>query len=119
MAANSNRTLLASAARTASVDTADQRNAYHRGVRIHIDATVLPGSACSNVFTVQGKDSITGDYYTLLASAAIVGTGDTFLYIYPRLPRTLRRTFHCHRPGVSAWRPATPTASPTPSPLSC
>jgi hypothetical protein len=82
MAANTRKTILASAARTASVDSADQTNAYHRGVRIHIDATVLPGAATSNVFTVQGK-SASGDYYTILASAAIVGTGDTFLYIYP------------------------------------
>jgi hypothetical protein len=82
MAANTRKTILASAARTASVDSADQSNPYHRGVRIHIDATVLPGSASSNVFTVQGR-SASGDYYTLLASAAIVGTGDTYLYIYP------------------------------------
>lgn len=102
MAANSNRTLLASAARTASVDTADQRNAYHRGVRIHIDATVLPGSACSNVFTVQGKDSITGDYYTLLASAAIVGTGDTFLYIYPGATAAANAAVNLSLP--STWR---------------
>jgi hypothetical protein len=81
MAANTRKTILASAARTASVDTSDQVNAYHRGVRIHIDATALSATP-SVVFTVQGK-SASGDYYTLLASAAVTATGDTFLYIYP------------------------------------
>lgn len=82
MATNKTRTLLASAARTASIDTDDQRNARHRGVRVHINATASSATP-SVVFTVQGKDNLTGDYYTLLASAAVTGTGDTYLLIYP------------------------------------
>jgi hypothetical protein len=101
MAANTSRTLLASAARTASVDTADQRNAYHRGVRIHIDATALAATP-SVVFTVQGKDSITGDYYTLLASAAITATGDTYLLVYPGATAAANTVANLALPPV--WR---------------
>lgn len=82
MATNVTKTLLASAARTASVNTADLRNAHHRGARVHINATAAADTP-SVVFTVQGKDPVTGDYYDLLASAAVTGAGDTYLLIYP------------------------------------
>jgi hypothetical protein len=82
MASHVQKTLLASAARTATVNTADQRNRQHLGVRVHIDVTAASATP-SVVFTIQGKDTITGDYYTLLASAAVTATGDTFLLIYP------------------------------------
>ncbi len=82
MTTNKLRRLLPSAARTATTQTADQRNARHRGVRVHINTTVDPAAA-SVVFTVQGKDNLTGDYYTLLASAAVTAVGDTYLHIYP------------------------------------
>lgn len=79
---NTTMSVLASAARTASVNSSDFRNRHHRGVRVHINVTADPASA-SVTFTVQGKDSITGDYYTLLASAAVAAVGDTYLLIYP------------------------------------
>lgn len=84
MAFHVQRTLLPSAARTATVATADQRNRAHKGVRVHIKTTADPASA-SITYTIQGKDDITGDYYTLLASAAVAATGDTFLTIYPNI----------------------------------
>lgn len=82
MAFHVQKTLLASAARTATVATADQRNRAHQGVRIHIKATAAAATP-SVVFTIQGKDAITGDYYTLLASAAVTGISETFLLVYP------------------------------------
>lgn len=74
-------TLLASAARTASVNTEDQSNQRHRGVVVSIDATAFSATP-SVVFTIQGKDA-NGKYYTLLASAAVTGTGTTQLTVYP------------------------------------
>ena len=53
---------------------------------------------------IEGKDLISGKYYTVLASAAITGTGTTVLKVYPGitasanasasdiLPRTWRVT---------------------------
>ncbi len=82
MATNKSRVLMASAARTATNNSGDIRNAVHRGCRVHIKVTADPAAA-SVVFTIQGKDNISGDYYTVLASAAVTSTGDTYLHVYP------------------------------------
>ncbi len=82
MANNESRSLLASAARTATVATADQSNTEHRGVVVIINATAAT-STPSVVATIQGKDEVSGAYYTILASAAIVGTGTTVLRVFP------------------------------------
>lgn len=74
--------LFASAARTASHDSADQTNYNARGIQLVIDVTAVVADP-SVVFTIQGKDPSSGKYYTLLASAAIVGTGTTVLRIFP------------------------------------
>lgn len=75
-------TLLASAARTATVDTADQTNVAHVGVQLHIDVTAVTATP-SVVFTLTAKDPVSGVYAVLLTSAAIVGTGHTLLTLYP------------------------------------
>lgn len=82
MAYNNLINLLPSVARTATTNTTVQRNRGHRGVRVHIDCTADPAAA-SVTFKVQGADTLTGDYYDLLASAAVAATGDTYLLIYP------------------------------------
>ena len=74
--------LLASDERTATTQTGDMANREHRGVRVHIDVTDAEDTP-SVVFKVQGKDHFTGDYYDLLASAAVTATGDTYLLVYP------------------------------------
>lgn len=74
--------LLPSVARTATTNSGVRRNRGHRGVRVHIDCTADPAAA-SVTFTIQGADTVTGDYYTLLASAAVNATGDTYLLVYP------------------------------------
>lgn len=81
---NEDFTVLASAARTALVNSSDFTNRNARGVHIVINVTAIV-SAPSLVFTVQGKDSVSSAYYTILVSAAIVGTGTTVLRIYPGL----------------------------------
>ncbi len=75
-------TLLASALRTADTNTADQTNVNHRGVTVFIDVTVDLELA-SVTYTIQGKDAISGSYYTLLASAAIAAVGTTVLHVMP------------------------------------
>ncbi len=60
--------------------TSDQE----KGCIIIIDVTLDEASA-SVTFTLQGFDRASGKYYTILASAAIVGTGTTILRVYPGL----------------------------------
>lgn len=81
---NRELTLFASAARTASENSADQDNLHARGVIIVIDVTAASATP-SVVFTIKGKSGLGSDYYTILASAAITGTGQTVLRVYPGL----------------------------------
>lgn len=80
---NKDVALLASAARTATVNTTDQTNLAHRGAVVTIDCTASAATP-SVVFTIQGKDAA-GTYYTILASAAVTGTSTTVLKVYPGL----------------------------------
>ena len=82
MADNQSVTLLASAARTATVATGDQGNNDYRGVHVIINVTAIASSP-SVVATIQGKDELSGAYYTILASAAIEATGTTVLRVFP------------------------------------
>lgn len=76
--------VLASAARTASVDSATFANSGYRGLHLIIDATAAAATP-SVVFTIQGYSPLGDDYYTILASAAITGAGTTVLRVYPGL----------------------------------
>lgn len=75
-------TLLASAARTATVSASDQTNYSGKGARVYIDVTAIV-STPSVVFTIEVKDPISGIYTAILTSVAITGTGHTVLTVYP------------------------------------
>lgn len=81
---NSNVTVFASAARTASVNSADQSNPAGRGLTLVIDVTAITATP-SVTFTIKGLDPASGKYYLILASAAIVAVGTTVLRVYPGL----------------------------------
>jgi hypothetical protein len=75
-------TLLPSAARTATTNSGDLKNHQHRGVHVVIDAAAAAATP-SVVFTVQGKCPLSGQYYTILASAAVTGVSTTVLRVFP------------------------------------
>jgi len=77
-------TVFASAARTASVNSADLKNRSARGLHLIIDMTVEPG-ADTVTFTIEGKDPLSGKYYTILVSAALTAVATTVLKVYPGL----------------------------------
>jgi hypothetical protein len=74
------KTLLASEARTATTASSDQ----HNGVTVIIDVSAVAATP-SVVFTIQGKNELTGTYYDLLSSAAVTATGVTRLRVHPAL----------------------------------
>ncbi|HET8684781.1 MAG TPA: hypothetical protein VFM54_23350 [Micromonosporaceae bacterium] len=74
--------VFASAERTATVASDVYANRGHRGLHLVIDVTAITATP-SVVFTVQGHSPLGDDYYTVLASAAITGTGTTVLRVYP------------------------------------
>jgi|SRR5687767_7372946 len=75
-------TVLISTARIATHNSADMITSGHKGGHIVIDMTAVPGVE-TVTFTVQGKDPLSGKYYTILASTAISATGTTVLKVFP------------------------------------
>lgn len=76
--------MLASAARIATNNSVNFTNTDYRGCHIIIDVTVEVDTA-SITPTIQGYDSVSGKYYTLLVGNAITAVGTTVLRIYPGL----------------------------------
>lgn len=112
MDANSSLTVL-SAQGTGTVTSADQLNVNGRGLKVFINITAI--TAGSLTVTIQGKDVISGTYYTILASAALAATGFTVLTVYPgatttanvSIPDNLPRTWRIS--SVVATGPVTAT----------
>ena len=84
MDTNRTVTIHDSKARTADPTVVDQSNAGCRGLHLIIDVTAVDATP-SVVFTIKGKDPVSGKVWTILASAAIVATGTTVLKVYPGL----------------------------------
>lgn len=61
----------------------DQENVTGKGINLYINITNLAGTTPSLTVTLQGKDSLTNQYYTILASVALNATGFTRLVVYP------------------------------------
>lgn len=66
---------------TASNNGQDLENQEGRAAHVVIDITSITGTAPTATFTVQGKDPISGQYYTILASAALNAVATTVLKI--------------------------------------
>ena len=74
-------TLLISAARTATEASVDQDQSNFGGGHIIVNVTAAGTSTLT--ITIQGKDPISGTYYTILAGTALVGTGIQVLKVFP------------------------------------
>jgi hypothetical protein len=100
---NQQGTLLASAARTATVSSSDQTNYNVRGVKVFIDVTAVTGTPSITV-AIEEKDSIGGDYKAILTSAAITGilTTPTILTVYPGV--TVAANVALSEPLSRTWR---------------
>jgi hypothetical protein len=105
--------LLASAADTTGRTSADQTNRTGRGVVVCVKKTANSGTSPTVTVTIQGKDR-NGDYYTILASAAISSNGSTYYRVYPGLTAAANATVNDVLPRV--WRVSTAIGgSATPS----
>lgn len=78
---NTGETVLASAARTIATNGPDMTNYNARGLHLIIDVTAF--TAGSITITIQGKDPVSGKYYTILTSAALAAVATTVLRVYP------------------------------------
>lgn len=81
---NNEVTVLASAARVSTTASPDQTNYNARGVILILDITAVP-SIETVTLTIQGKDALSGKYYTLLAGAVQVAVATIAMRVYPGL----------------------------------
>ena len=81
---NRNVVVFPLAARAATVSSADISNDFGKACHVYIKVTARAGSA-STTFTIAGKDPVSGDYYTILASAAMTTAATKILRVVPGL----------------------------------
>lgn len=80
---NTNVSLLASAARTTTQTGADTANYNARGIHVVLDMTVV--GTGSVTLTLEGKDEVSGKYYTVLSGAAVTTNSTNVYKVYPGL----------------------------------
>lgn len=85
--ANVEGTALASAARTASTQSADIVNYNGRGVLVFVDVTAVTATPSITV-AIEGKDPVSGKYFTLLTGAALTAVSTQLLVVYPGVTET-------------------------------
>jgi hypothetical protein len=67
-----------------------------------VNVSAMSGSGTSLTVTLQGKDVVSGQYYTVLTSAAITTAGLTVLRIYPGISASANAAANDVLPPV--WR---------------
>jgi hypothetical protein len=75
--------LLTLTAANANVNGADQNNPHSSGIAVVVDITAISGTGATLVVTLEGKDPVSGKYYTILASAGLIAIGTTVLRVFP------------------------------------
>lgn len=83
-----------------TVNSADQTNYNGKGLVVGVNITLA--TTASAVVTIQGKDTASGQYYTILASAALATTGFTSLTAYPSAATTANVSISAVLPRT--WR---------------
>lgn len=95
-----------------TVNGADQTNVNGRGLHLTIDITAQGGTPTTTV-TIQGKDPVSGKYYTILVSTALAAVATTILRVYPGLTASANLTANDVLPRT--WRVIATVAGTTPS----
>jgi len=85
--ANVSGTALASAARTATLSSDDITNLGGKGLLVFLDVTAKD-SAPSITLKIEGKDALSGKYYTILESAAVTTVSTSVYRVHPELTAT-------------------------------
>lgn len=90
-----------SAQAPATLNQPDQVNEAHRGLKVAIDITAI-GASTNLTVTIQGKDKVSGKYYTVLVSAVLAAVSTTVLTVYPGITTTANVAASDVLPGT--WR---------------
>jgi hypothetical protein len=90
--------------------TSDMRNYAHRGVKLYIATGAFGVSESTMTVVIQGKDPVSGAYYTILTSASLVASKDVgsaagnLLTVYPGLVAVTNQVVNDILPAT--WRVA-------------
>ncbi|MHB8388156.1 MAG: hypothetical protein ACYDBH_01085 [Acidobacteriaceae bacterium] len=106
-------TLVALNAASAGTNSADLVNGVNRGVTLFINVSVMTGTSPTLTVTIEGKDPVSGQYYTILESAALDAVGFSTLTVYPGVAVTANQT--ASAPLPQNWRVTTAVAGTTPA----
>lgn len=79
------QSVLAGTAAAAGANGADVPAGSSVGVLLVVDITAITGTTPTLTVTLQGKDPVSGKYYTILVSAALNAIGTTVLRVHPSL----------------------------------
>lgn len=109
-------TIFPSAARTTSVNSADQvmEGWQGKGVRLYVDVTAVAGTPTLDI-KVQGLDQASGDYYDIPGAAfpQITAVVTDILTVYPGIAETANETVSDVLPKT--WRVVATIGGTTPS----
>jgi hypothetical protein len=97
-ATNIEAVLLASAARTTTQTSSDISNLNERGIVVILDVTIA--GTGSITLTIQGKDSTSGTYYTILTGSAVTTMSTNVYRIYPGVTAVGAATVQDHLPAL-------------------
>lgn len=110
---NFNTTAMILSAAAANANGPDMDNIGYKGGKFVIDITAISGTTPTATFTLEGKDEVSGKYYTILASAALNATGTTVLTVFPGLTAAANTVANDVLPKL--WRVRVTIAGTTPS----
>jgi len=111
--ANSELSLVTHTAASAGVTGSDRDGSRHKGIAVSVNISAISGTSPTLTVTLEGKDSTSGQYYTLLASSALNATGFTRLRVYPGLAVTANASANDLLPPI--WRVRTTIGGTGPS----
>lgn len=83
---NYDGTALASAARTATTNSADLGNPDARGVMVFFDVTA--GATLLLTLSIEGKDPASGKYVSLMSGASVTGVATNMYVLHPAITET-------------------------------
>lgn len=105
-------TLFSSAARTATASSADVTNLSYRGVHVIINVTAYASGTWTP--TLEGKDPVSGNYYTICTGTVISSVGLSVFKVYPGVFAASQNDPVCLDFVPRTWR-VTMTGASTPS----
>lgn len=92
--------VLTHTAASAGSNSGDLDGAYGKGLMVFVNVTAITGTTPTLTVTIEGKDVVSGQYYTILASAALNATGLVVLKVYPGLTAAANLTANDIIPGT-------------------